>query len=105
MKATFKRYEEVRLPELKVENPSLRLSQLKQLMGKEWLKHPSNPINKQLAELNDSAPGQLPLLASPRTRKGKRIVCHNDGSTEAEPEDQYQKELAELRQYLGQAKR
>ena len=57
------------------------------------------------AELNDSAPGQLPLLASPRTRKGKRIVCHNDGSTEAEPEDQYQKELAELRQYLGQAKR
>ena len=35
MKATFEDFEKVRLPELKVENPSLRLSQLKQLMGKE----------------------------------------------------------------------
>jgi hypothetical protein len=51
MKAAFEDFEKVRLPELKVENPSLRLSQLKQMLRKEWQKHPSNPINKQLAEL------------------------------------------------------
>lgn len=51
MRAAFEDFEKVRLPELKVENPSLRLSQLKQLLRKEWQKHPSNPINKQLADL------------------------------------------------------
>jgi hypothetical protein len=29
---------------LKKENPSLRLSQLKQMLFKEWQKHPKNPI-------------------------------------------------------------
>ena len=51
MRAAFEDFEKVRLPELKVENPSLRLSQLKQLLRKEWQKHPSSPINKQLADL------------------------------------------------------
>jgi hypothetical protein len=51
MRAAFEDFEKARLPELKVENPSLRLSQLKQLLRKEWQKHPNNPVNKQLAEL------------------------------------------------------
>ena len=51
MKAAFEDFEKVRLPELKTENPTLRLSQLKQLLRKEWQKHPTNPINRQLAEL------------------------------------------------------
>ena len=51
MKAAFEDFEKVRLPELKAENPSLRLSQLKQMLRKEWQKHPNNPVNKQLADL------------------------------------------------------
>ena len=42
---------QVRLPELKIENPHMRLSQLKQALRKEWLKSPDNPLNKQLAAL------------------------------------------------------
>jgi len=40
-----------RLPELKQEYPTFRLSQLKQLLRKEWMKHPNNPLNKQLAAM------------------------------------------------------
>ena len=42
---------QLRLPELKIENPHMRLSQLKQALRKEWLKSPDNPLNKQLAAL------------------------------------------------------
>jgi hypothetical protein len=56
MRAAFEDFESVRLPELKVENPTLRLSQLKQIMRKEWQKHPNNPINKQQAELAKVGP-------------------------------------------------
>ena len=45
MKAAYEEFESVRLPELKAENPNLRLSQLKQMLRKEWLKHPNNPLN------------------------------------------------------------
>jgi len=51
MKAAYEEFEQERLPQLKVENPTLRLSQLKQLLRKEWLKHPNNPLNLQLAAL------------------------------------------------------
>ncbi|CAG9759311.1 unnamed protein product [Ceutorhynchus assimilis] len=46
MKAAYTAYEERRLAELKLENPSLRLSQLKQMIFKEWQKSPENPLNK-----------------------------------------------------------
>lgn len=46
MKAAYTAYEERRLKELKLENPSLRLSQLKQMIFKEWQKSPENPLNK-----------------------------------------------------------
>ncbi|XP_022902021.1 coiled-coil domain-containing protein 124-like [Onthophagus taurus] len=46
MKAAYTAYEERRLAELKAENPSLRLSQLKQMIFKEWQKSPENPLNK-----------------------------------------------------------
>ncbi len=52
MKAAYESFEKERLPQLKVENPNLRLSQLKQMMRKEWLKHPSNPFNKNVAQYN-----------------------------------------------------
>ncbi|XP_018332290.1 coiled-coil domain-containing protein 124 [Agrilus planipennis] len=46
MKAAYNAFEERRLKELKDENPTLRLSQLKQLVFKEWQKSPENPLNK-----------------------------------------------------------
>ena len=49
MKAAFEDFETVRLAQLKSENPSMRLSQLKQMLRKEWQKHPDNPLNKALA--------------------------------------------------------
>ena len=52
MKAAYEEFESVRVPQLKSENPNLRLSQLKQMLRKEWLKHPDNPLNKKLAAMN-----------------------------------------------------
>ena len=46
VKAAYAAYEERELPRLKEENPNLRLSQLKQLLRKEWLKSPENPMNQ-----------------------------------------------------------
>lgn len=45
LKAAYAAFEERRLVELKVEKPTLRLSQLKQLLKKEWTKSPENPLN------------------------------------------------------------
>lgn len=45
-KAAYEAYETRRLPELKAENPNLRLSQLKQMIRKDWLKSPENPLNQ-----------------------------------------------------------
>ena len=47
MKAAYEEFGEERLPQLKEENPSLRLSQLKQMLFKEWQKHPKNPHPKK----------------------------------------------------------
>ncbi|XP_063313393.1 coiled-coil domain-containing protein 124 [Pelobates fuscus] len=52
MKAAFTAYEEINLPRLKQENPNMRLSQLKQLLKKEWMKSPENPMNQRHATYN-----------------------------------------------------
>ena len=52
MKAAFAAFEEERLPILKAENPNMRLSQIKQMLRKEWLKSPDNPLNKNFAAYN-----------------------------------------------------
>lgn len=46
MKAAFLAFEERMMPILKQQNPTLRLSQLKQLLRKEWMKSTENPINQ-----------------------------------------------------------
>lgn len=46
MKAAFKSYEDSELPIIKAQNPSLKLSQLKQIIFKNWQKAPQNPINR-----------------------------------------------------------
>jgi len=50
MKAAYNAFEEARLPVLKAENPSLRLSQLKQMIFDEWKKSPENPMNKSMGQ-------------------------------------------------------
>ncbi len=46
LKAAYAVFEERELPRLKAENPNLRLSQVKQLLRKEWMKSPDNPMNQ-----------------------------------------------------------
>ncbi|XGW20261.1 hypothetical protein V3C99_003796, partial [Haemonchus contortus] len=52
MKAAYLAFEEAMLPRLKQEHPTYRLSQLKQLLKKEWLKSPQNPLNAKLMALS-----------------------------------------------------
>ncbi|XP_077441291.1 coiled-coil domain-containing protein 124 [Vanacampus margaritifer] len=52
MKAAFTSYEEANLPRLKIENPNMKLSQLKQLLKKEWMKSPENPLNQKFVAYN-----------------------------------------------------
>ncbi|XP_053685175.1 coiled-coil domain-containing protein 124 [Sabethes cyaneus] len=46
MKAAYKAYEEEQLSIMKQEYPSLKLSQLKQMIFKNWQKSPENPLNQ-----------------------------------------------------------
>ncbi|XP_060089386.1 coiled-coil domain-containing protein 124 [Heteronotia binoei] len=52
MKAAFATFEEANLPRLKQENPNMRLSQLKQLLKKEWMRSPENPMNQRHTAYN-----------------------------------------------------
>lgn len=47
LKAAYKAYEADNLPRIKAENPSMRLSQWKQMLFKEWTKSPQNPLNQE----------------------------------------------------------
>ncbi|KJH50596.1 hypothetical protein DICVIV_03270 [Dictyocaulus viviparus] len=51
MRAAYLAFEESMLPRLKQEHPTYRLSQLKQLLKKEWQKSPDNPMNAKLMAL------------------------------------------------------
>ncbi|KAH3834277.1 coiled-coil domain-containing protein 124-like isoform X2 [Dreissena polymorpha] len=53
MKAAFIKYEEDNLLRLKQENPNMRLSQLKQILKKDWMKAPENPMNQLTAAYNE----------------------------------------------------
>lgn len=44
-RASYLQFESKRLPELREENPHMRLSQIKQILFKEWEKSPENPLN------------------------------------------------------------
>ncbi|XP_060854043.1 coiled-coil domain-containing protein 124 [Rhopalosiphum padi] len=52
LKAAYTAFEAENLPRLRIENPSMRLSQVKQLMNKEWMKSPDNPINQRYSNKN-----------------------------------------------------
>lgn len=46
MKAAYKAYETAQLVLMKADNPNLKLSQLKQIIFKNWQKSPENPMNQ-----------------------------------------------------------
>uniref|UniRef100_A0A914C9C4 HMG box domain-containing protein n=1 Tax=Acrobeloides nanus TaxID=290746 RepID=A0A914C9C4_9BILA len=46
MKAAYTAFEDRNMPRLKEEHPTLRLSQLRQILKKEWQKSPENPLNQ-----------------------------------------------------------
>ncbi|XP_067666682.1 coiled-coil domain-containing protein 124-like [Haliotis asinina] len=52
VKAAYTEFEAEHLPRLKQENPNLRLSQLKQMLKKEWQKSPDNPLNQRSISYN-----------------------------------------------------
>ena len=52
VKAAYAAYEEANMPRLKMENPNMRLSQLKQMLKKEWTKSPENPLNQHFNTYN-----------------------------------------------------
>lgn len=52
MRAAFTAFEEAQLPRLKQEHPNMRLSQLKQMLKKEWLRAPENPMNQRALPFN-----------------------------------------------------
>lgn len=54
MKASYESYAEGNLPILKEQNPTLRLSQLKQILKKNWMKAPENPLNIKMNALTSS---------------------------------------------------
>ncbi|XP_053822132.1 coiled-coil domain-containing protein 124 [Vidua chalybeata] len=47
LRAAFAAFEELQLPRLRREHPNMRLSQLRQLLKKEWLRSPENPLNQR----------------------------------------------------------
>jgi len=52
MKSSYKKYEEEYMPQLKADNPSMRISQLRQILKKEWQKSPENPMNQHHLNYN-----------------------------------------------------
>ena len=47
VKSAYKEFEEKRYPDVKADNPTLKHSQIKQILQKEWKKSPQNPLNQQ----------------------------------------------------------
>lgn len=66
MKAAYETYEAENLPKLKEEHPTLRLSQLKQILKKDWMKAPENPFNKPTKAYNE--PSKQKQLSLPEEK-------------------------------------
>lgn len=55
LRAAYTTYEEQELPKLRQEYPNLRLSQVKQMVKKNWQKSPDNPMNQIHAVYNQKS--------------------------------------------------
>ena len=58
LKAAYKEYEEAHWDELKADNPSLRHSQLKELLWRQWQKAAENPLNQAAQREREAAKGK-----------------------------------------------
>lgn len=52
LKSSYKKFEEEYMPQLKADNPSMRISQLRQILKKQWQKSPENPMNQNHLNYN-----------------------------------------------------
>ena len=66
-------FEERELPILKAENPSLRLSQLKELMAKKWKKAPENPLNQEFVSYHASRDDERELVENKKAAIANRL--------------------------------
>lgn len=51
VKAAYASFEKERLSQLKIEHPTFRLSQLRQILKKEWQKSSNNPLNQKIMNI------------------------------------------------------
>ncbi|KAI9207224.1 uncharacterized protein BJ171DRAFT_493943 [Polychytrium aggregatum] len=63
MKSAWAVFEEREMPLLKAENPTLRLSQLKQQLQKKWKKSPDNPMNQAHISFDVKAQDEREMIA------------------------------------------
>ena len=68
LKAAYDAYETENLPKLKEQHPSLRLSQLKQLLKKEWMKAPENPFHRPTVAYNEPSHAKQKQNALPEEK-------------------------------------
>lgn len=55
LKAAHAAFEERELPRVRAENPNMRMSQMKQVLRKEWMRSPENPMNQVHSEHNEKS--------------------------------------------------
>ncbi|KAI3633319.1 hypothetical protein MIR68_008266 [Amoeboaphelidium protococcarum] len=72
-KAAYKAYEDANLARLRKENPSLRLTQVKELMWQEWQKSPENPFNKTVLSYNASKDEERDAVEALRKQTEDRL--------------------------------
>ncbi|KAJ1980571.1 hypothetical protein H4R34_002410, partial [Dimargaris verticillata] len=72
-KAAYAAYEERELPILKQEYKGLRLTQLKQLLWKNWQKSPENPFNQAHLAYNASRQDADTLVEETRSKIESRL--------------------------------
>jgi len=79
MKAAYTQYEERELPIIKAENPTLRFTQLKEIVWKNWQKSPENPMNQQHIDYNVSNQDEKKIIVDQKqTRLDSYKVSDSD---------------------------
>ncbi|KAK9764611.1 hypothetical protein K7432_007730 [Basidiobolus ranarum] len=72
-KAAYTAYEERELPKLKQEYKGLRLTQLKQILWKDWQKSPENPFNQASLAYDSTQKDQVDLVEQQRLAVEERL--------------------------------
>lgn len=72
-KAAFEAYLERELPEARKEHPGLRLQQYRDLLFKQFQKHPDNPFNQNNVDYNATKDEKVAALKAERARVEQRL--------------------------------